>query len=127
VRRFLLVTDSIMEDHGRRQEDGTATGLGYLEGTMRAAVPALGRLPDSRPREVLDRMLTVTLRGLERDGLVTRMVHPTVPPRVDDTLTRMGRTLLDKRSTLLSRSLGGRPDATPGPDGPGDQRAQPRR
>ncbi len=43
---------------------------------------------------ISQRMLTLTLRGLERDGLVTRTVSPTVPPRVDYELTEMGRTLL---------------------------------
>jgi len=40
------------------------------------------------------RMLTVTLRGLERDGIVTRTVQASVPPRVDYDLTPLGRTLL---------------------------------
>jgi DNA-binding HxlR family transcriptional regulator len=44
---------------------------------------------------VSQRMLTLTLRGLERDGLVTRTVEPTIPPRVDYELTNLGRTLLD--------------------------------
>lgn len=44
---------------------------------------------------ISQRMLTLTLRGLERDGLVTRTVTPTTPPRVDYALTRLGRTLLD--------------------------------
>jgi DNA-binding HxlR family transcriptional regulator len=44
---------------------------------------------------ISQRMLTLTLRGLERDGLVTRTVFPTIPPRVDYALTRLGRTLLE--------------------------------
>ena len=42
---------------------------------------------------ISQRMLTVTLRQLERDGLVRRTVHPVVPPRVDYALTPMGSTL----------------------------------
>ncbi|MFE2039440.1 winged helix-turn-helix transcriptional regulator [Streptomyces sp. NPDC059477] len=42
---------------------------------------------------VSQRMLTVTLRQLERDGLVERTVHPVVPPRVDYELTSLGKTL----------------------------------
>ena len=42
---------------------------------------------------ISQRMLTLTVRGLERDGLVTRTVHPTIPPRVDYELTKLGRTL----------------------------------
>lgn len=44
---------------------------------------------------ISQRMLTVTLRALERDGIVSRTVHPVVPPRVDYALTPMGRTLLE--------------------------------
>ena len=43
---------------------------------------------------ISQRMLTLTLRALERDGLVTRTVFPTIPPRVDYELTRLGRSLL---------------------------------
>jgi DNA-binding HxlR family transcriptional regulator len=42
---------------------------------------------------ISQRMLTLTLRGLERDGLVSRTVFPTIPPRVDYELTELGRGL----------------------------------
>ena len=44
---------------------------------------------------ISQRMLTLTLRNLERDGLVTRTVFPEIPPRVEYELTRLGRTLLE--------------------------------
>ena len=44
---------------------------------------------------ISQRMLTLTLRGLERDGLVKRTVYATVPPRVEYALTPLGRTLLE--------------------------------
>jgi len=49
---------------------------------------------------ISQRMLTLTLRGLERDGLVTRTVFPTIPPRVDYELTALGRDLLEPVSSL---------------------------
>lgn len=42
---------------------------------------------------ISQRMLTLTLRSLERDGLVTRTMFPTIPPRVDYELTALGRSL----------------------------------
>lgn len=50
---------------------------------------------------VSQRMLTVTLRGLERDGIVTRKVYPVVPPRVDYDLTPTGHTLLETVRQLV--------------------------
>ena len=49
---------------------------------------------------ISQRMLTLTLRGLERDGLVSRTVFPTVPPRVDYELTALGCTLREPVTAL---------------------------
>jgi DNA-binding HxlR family transcriptional regulator len=49
---------------------------------------------------ISQRMLTLTLRALERDGLVTRTAFPIVPPRVDYELTRLGRSLLEPVNAL---------------------------
>ena len=57
---------------------------------------------------ISQRMLTLTLRGLERDGLVTRTVFPTVPPRVDYALTDLGRSLLGPISALGAWAFGHR-------------------
>ncbi len=49
---------------------------------------------------ISQRMLTLTLRALERDGLVTRTVHPTNPPRVEYALTSLGVSLLEPVQAL---------------------------
>src|ERR1700729_2951325 len=49
---------------------------------------------------ISQRMLTLTLRGLERDGLVKRTMFPTIPPRVDYELTTQGLTLLEPIQAL---------------------------
>ncbi len=51
---------------------------------------------------ISQRMLTVTLRNLERDGLISRTVYPVVPPRVDYALTGLGSTLLDVIGALVA-------------------------
>jgi DNA-binding HxlR family transcriptional regulator len=53
---------------------------------------------------ISQRMLTVTLRGLERDGLVTRVLYPEVPPRVEYSVTPLGATLRDLVRKLVSWS-----------------------
>ena len=52
--------------------------------------------------DISQRMLSQTLRALERDGYVTREVHPTVPPKVEYTLTVLGTSLLEKIEPLVS-------------------------
>lgn len=57
---------------------------------------------------ISQRMLTLTLRGLERDGLVEREVFPTIPPRVEYTLTPVGQTLLEPVTVLATWAQGHR-------------------
>src|SRR4051812_38554725 len=58
---------------------------------------------------ISQRMLTLTLRGLERDGLVTRTVTPTIPPRVDYELTGLGRSLREPVNALGKWAFENRP------------------
>jgi DNA-binding HxlR family transcriptional regulator len=55
---------------------------------------------------VSQRMLTLTLRNLERDGLVNRTVTPTIPPRVDYELTGLGHSLLEPITALSQWAIG---------------------
>jgi len=54
---------------------------------------------------ISQRMLTLTLRQLERDGLVERTVYPTVPPKVEYTLSDFGRTILIPVTALAEWAL----------------------
>ena len=54
---------------------------------------------------VSQRMLTLTLRNLERDGIVSRTVTPTIPPRVDYELTEIGNSLRDPVMALGAWAL----------------------
>jgi DNA-binding HxlR family transcriptional regulator len=59
---------------------------------------------------ISQRMLTLTLRGLERDGIVSRTVYPSIPPRVDYDLTRLGRTLIEPVTALATWAQRHRPE-----------------
>lgn len=99
---------------GPDDSDVTARDAAHHGGGCAAVAPILARVGDKwsvlivrtlgpGPRRFNDlkreiggisqRMLSLTLRGLERDGLVTRTVFPTVPPRVDYALTALGHSL----------------------------------
>ena len=69
------------------------------EGTMRFS--ELRRAVEG----ISQRMLTLTLRQLERDGLVERTVYPTVPPKVEYTLSDFGRTILIPVTALANWAL----------------------
>lgn len=78
---------AILAHAGNRWSLGVVHALG-VAGTLRHAELA------RRLEGVTQRMLTRTLRQLERDGLITRHDHAEVPPRVDYALTELGRGLL---------------------------------
>lgn len=82
------------------------------------SVLVVARLLDGRQRfselrrsieGISQRMLTHTLKALERDGLVTRTVFPTIPPKVEYELTELGRTLLVPITALAEWAERNRP------------------
>ena len=74
-----------------------------LMSEMRDGPARFGELRRRVP-DVSQRMLTETLRHLQRDGLVHREVHPTVPPSVEYSLTPLGRSLLVPLGSLVAWS-----------------------
>ena len=73
-------------------------------------IHSLARAPKNRARfselrrdiqGISQRMLTATLRNLERDGILTREVFPVIPPRVEYTLTALGKDLLHPVQSLV--------------------------
>ena len=56
----------------------------------------------SRIEDISQRMLAQTLRRLEQDGLVSRAVYPTSPPRVDYALTPLGASFMQPMATLVA-------------------------
>ena len=73
----------------------------YVVGSLRSGPRRFNELRRA-VSGISQRMLTLTLRGLERDGLVTRTVFPSIPPRVDYELTELGRTLLEPVTVLIA-------------------------
>nr|WP_052460475.1 helix-turn-helix domain-containing protein [Microbacterium gorillae] len=73
-------------------------------GTLRESTLRFSELQRHIPG-ISQRMLTLTLRQLERDGLVTRTVYAEVPPRVEYALTDRGRTLVDVAVELAKWSV----------------------
>lgn len=61
---------------------------------------------------ISQKMLTQTLRNLERDGLVTRTVHAEVPPRVDYELTELGQSLQEAVAVLEAWARDHMPEVT---------------
>ena len=57
---------------------------------------------------ISQRMLTTTLRNLERDGFITRKIYPEIPPRVEYSLTLLGESLLIPMECLVEWILGNR-------------------
>src|SRR5258706_14398768 len=125
--QFSLVTDRIMRHHDAVREDGTSKSPRHTGDTDPTCElrNILDRIADkwsllvicvladgvhrfSELRRDIDgisqRMLTLTLRQLERDGLLIRTVHPVVPPRVDYALTPLGHTLFDAIQPLVAWS-----------------------
>ena len=92
-------------DHtGCRAVADTLSRIGDKWTVMVVGALARGPLRYNELNRTIDgisqRMLTLTLKGLEQDGLVTRTLYPTIPPRVDYALTDMGRTLIDPLQEL---------------------------
>ncbi|MHA7170724.1 MULTISPECIES: helix-turn-helix domain-containing protein [Arthrobacter] len=73
-------------------------------GTLSAGRLRFGELQSHIPG-ISQRMLTLTLRQLERDGLLTRTAHAEVPPRVEYELTETGRTLIEPSTALAAWAI----------------------
>jgi DNA-binding HxlR family transcriptional regulator len=133
VRWSLLVLTRILGDAAGVAEDGTSKSATHMDVPdqvsealttcrLRDVLDRVGdkwsvlimALLGDGPRRYSDlrrsidgisqRMLTLTLRSLERDGLVIRTVTPTTPPRVDYELTPVGHTLSKEVSSLIQWS-----------------------
>jgi DNA-binding HxlR family transcriptional regulator len=113
-RHFVVTTSAAPELRGDPYQAGCATRRILDRIGDRWTVLVVGVLGEGdarfselrrRVEGVSQKMLTQTLRGLERDGLVLRTVHPEVPVRVVYALTESGRTLLEPLRALQQWSI----------------------
>ncbi|CAN5310326.1 helix-turn-helix domain-containing protein [soil metagenome] len=89
VEQDPVIATLVQEIIGRVADKWTMLILEALEENGTTRFTQLGRHVGG----ISQKMLTKTVRQMERDGLITRMVHPVVPPRVDYSLTELGHTL----------------------------------
>jgi DNA-binding HxlR family transcriptional regulator len=95
---------AVVETLARIGDKWTVMVVGALsQGSLR--YNEVGRRVDG----ISQRMLTLTLKGLEQDGLVTRTMYPTIPPRVDYELTELGRKLIVPLRALAEWARENRP------------------
>jgi DNA-binding HxlR family transcriptional regulator len=101
--------DAVRDEDGRPSSDCTAVNdilstIGDKWTVLIVMTLSKGPMRFNEIRRAVDgisqRMLTLTLRGLERDGFATRTVFPTVPPRVDYALTELGKTLIQPLTAI---------------------------
>ncbi|MEA2649376.1 MAG: hypothetical protein QOG61_1811 [Candidatus Binataceae bacterium] len=96
--------NAVVETLARIGDKWTVMVVGALsKGSIRYS--EIGR----RVEGISQRMLTLTLKGLEQDGLVTRTMFPTIPPRVDYELTELGRKLIVPLRALAEWARENRP------------------
>ena len=114
-----VVTDEIVQPRCKSEEKKDLTDLLAKIGDKWSIllIVTLSRSPELKARfsELLkliegisQRMLTTTLRSLERDGFITRKVFPVVPPRVEYSLTALGESLLVPMEHIVEWTLANR-------------------
>lgn len=81
----------------------------YVVVELASGIRRFKELQRAIPGGISQRMLTLTVRRLERDGLVKRTVYPTIPPQVEYELTEMGHSLTYIIKTLADWSIAHRP------------------
>ena len=118
MTKLQVVSETAAEPHEHDHEDCRAVGQTLDRIGDKWTVMVVGTLSKGPMRfnaimraigGVSHRMLTLTLRGLERDGLVKRTAYPTIPPKVEYELTEMGRSLIRPLKALATWAQRNRP------------------